>query len=54
MVSIDRADDEKEHWLNQAPEARIRQLLYLRQLNYGAEATGRLQRVLEVVDLSSS
>ena len=40
--------DEKEYWLRQTPEARLRQMEILRRINYGHRATERLQRVLEL------
>ncbi|MBA2606333.1 MAG: hypothetical protein M3521_12940 [Acidobacteriota bacterium] len=39
--------DEKEYWLRQTPEARLRQMEILRRINYGHRATGRLQRFFE-------
>jgi hypothetical protein len=54
VVSLEQADDEKEFWLTQSPVARFRHILYLRKMNYGDGASGRLQRVLEVADGPSS
>jgi len=35
-------------WHSRTPEERLRQVEELRRLNYGAQAAGRLQRVLEI------
>lgn len=37
-------------WHAQTPEARIQHTLFLIKVNYGDRATGRLQRVLEIVE----
>ena len=54
VASLSADDGQREYWRKQTPEARLRHVLELRRLNYGADATGRLQRVFEVVELSSS
>lgn len=41
--------DEKTYWLSRTPEERIAHIEFLRRMNYGDEATKRLQRILEVV-----
>ena len=38
--------------VTQSPESRLNHLLRLRLINYGTDASGRLQRVLEVAELS--
>jgi hypothetical protein len=54
VVSLDDETDELRYWLTQTPEARILHVERLRRINYGHLATGRLQRVLEVAEFSSS
>lgn len=52
VVSLDQADDDMEFWASKTPSERLAATEYLRQINYGQDAiSGRLQRVLEVVDL---
>lgn len=51
IADLSFADDEQTYWLQQSPEARIKHMLRLRKMNYGDAASGRLQRVLEVVEL---
>ena len=50
ISSLDQADDEKQYWFEQLPESRMMHLLLLRQINYGPDASGRLQGVLEVAE----
>jgi hypothetical protein len=38
-----------DYWLRQTPQARLRAMELMRRINYGKAATGRLQRVLEIV-----
>jgi len=42
------ASDDLSYWLSCTPEARFHHLELLRWINYGPEATARLQRVLEI------
>jgi hypothetical protein len=51
VVSLDTASDEVTYWLTQSPQARLRHMQRLRQINYGFSASERLQRVLEVAEL---
>ena len=48
-----KESDEKDYWLKQTPEARLRQIEILRRINYGHRATGRLQRIFEVAQRES-
>jgi hypothetical protein len=41
--------EDKEFWLRQTPNARLRAVQLMRQINYGKAASGRLQRLLEIV-----
>jgi hypothetical protein len=46
------ADTEKQdraYWLRQTPQARLRAMELMRRINYGKAATGRMERVLEIV-----
>ena len=50
VVSLTQSDkDDHEYWARQTPQARLRALELMRRINYGDAATGRLQRLLEVV-----
>ena len=40
--------EETRYWWAQSPEARLRHIERLRQINYGDQAAARLQRVLEI------
>ena len=40
---------DRDYWLRQTPQARLRAMELMRRINYGKAAAGRLQRVLEVV-----
>jgi hypothetical protein len=46
--------DEKDYWLKQTPEARLRHIEVLRRINYGNRASERLQRVFEVIQLKKN
>lgn len=50
VKTLDTMTDNSVYWAKQAPEARLAALELMRQINYGTAATGRLQRVLEVVE----
>ena len=41
--------DERTFWKLQSHERRMQQVELLRRINYGNKATGRLQRILEIV-----
>jgi hypothetical protein len=48
--SFAEADEvDREYWHSRTPEERVRQVEFLRQLNYGLRATEPMQRVLEIV-----
>ena len=51
--SFDDADD-VAYWLDRLPHERLQHMDILRRINYGDAATARLQRVLEVTQLTSS
>ncbi|HSU14329.1 MAG TPA: hypothetical protein VLK66_09545 [Longimicrobium sp.] len=44
--------DEQRYWRSRTPAERLRHLETLRRINYGDQATARLQRVLEVAPLA--
>ena len=46
--------DEVEYWLERTPQERLQHIQRLRQINYGHRASERLQRILEVVELTAS
>ncbi len=41
---------DKAYWLSRTPEERFAHVQYLRWVNYGDQAAGRLQRVLEIIE----
>ena len=55
IVSLSEESDEKEYWHAKTPQERLAAVELMRQINYGYDpATTRLQRVLEVAQLTSS
>ncbi len=55
VAALTDEPDERNHWATKTPEERLAALEFMRQLMYGYDpATVRLQRVLEVAELSSS
>ena len=49
--SFEEADrDDKEYWLSRTPLERLQHMELLRRINYGSNATARLQRVLEITE----
>jgi hypothetical protein len=54
-ASLTDPPDDKAYWHARSPYDRLRAVEVLRQLNYGHDqSTARLQRVLEVTQLTSS
>jgi len=49
IVPLSQADDDNAYWWSRTPEDRMQHLEYLRRLNYGEAATGRMVKVLEIV-----
>jgi hypothetical protein len=45
----DSIADEIEYWQNTTVKERLQHIERLRRLNYGNRATGRLQRVVQIV-----
>ena len=45
----DSVDDETEYWQNATVKERLQHIERLRRLNYGTRATGRLQRIIQIV-----
>ena len=55
VASISEETDDKEYWHAKTPQERLEAVELMRQINYGYDpTTTRLQRVLEVVQLTSS
>ena len=51
VSSFEEADrNDKEYWLARTPLERLQHMELLRRINYGSNATARLQRVLEVAE----
>lgn len=43
-----RESDDKDYWLKQTPQVRLKHMETLRRINYGHRTAERLQRVFEV------
>ncbi|HIE28659.1 TPA: hypothetical protein EYP66_15375 [Candidatus Poribacteria bacterium] len=55
VISLFDESDEKAYWLSKTPYERLEAVELMRQINYGYNPiTSRLQRVLEVAQLTSS
>ena len=55
VANLHEESDEVSYWRNRSPQERFEAIELMRQINYGHDATSaRLQRVFEVVELSSS
>ncbi len=50
VVSLSDRSDDKAYWISKTPAEKISHIELLRRINYGNEATSRLQRVLEIVE----
>ncbi len=51
VSSFEEADKEdKEYWFSRTPLERLQHMELLRMINYGSNATARLQRVLEIAE----
>ncbi|MBI5215435.1 MAG: hypothetical protein HY960_06740 [Ignavibacteriae bacterium] len=50
VTTLESEPDDKMYWLRRTPEERLEQVELLRRINYGDEATSRLQRFFEVVE----
>ena len=51
LSSFEEADKrDKEYWLARTPLERLQYMELLRRINYGSNATARLQRVLEIAE----
>ncbi|MEK7441333.1 MAG: hypothetical protein AAB571_07560 [Chloroflexota bacterium] len=46
------AAEDKAYWLSRTPHQRLEEIEDLRRINYGNQATARLQRVLEITQRS--
>ncbi len=54
VTTLFEKSGDKEYWLSKTPQERLVALELMRQINYGYDpTTARLQRVLEVVQLTS-
>jgi len=51
VSSFEEAErQDREYWLSRTPLERLQHMEVLRRINYGADATARLQRVLEIAE----
>ena len=54
VTTLSEKLSDKEYWLSKTPQERLAVLKLMRQINYGYDpATARLQKVLEIVELTS-
>lgn len=51
ISSLEGGSDDREYWLCQSAEMRIQQIEILRIVNYGNNASSRLQRFFEIAEL---
>jgi hypothetical protein len=49
VTDLAEPGNDRDYWLRQSIHARLHHMELLRRINYGKAATGRLQRLLEVV-----
>ncbi len=54
IVPLGDVSEIRAYWRSRTPEERLRHLEMLRRMNYGHKATGRLSRVLTIVERSWS
>lgn len=51
VSSFEEADkQDRAYWLSRTPQERLQHMELLRRINYGSNATARLQRVLEIAE----
>lgn len=50
VETLDTMTSDTDYWAERTPDERWAALELMRRINYGAAATARLQRVLEVVE----
>jgi len=51
VSSFEEADQQDiEYWRSRTPLERLQHMELLRRINYGSDATARLQRVLEIAE----
>ena len=54
VTTLSEKSGDKEYWLSKTPQERLEAVELMRQINYGYNpANARLQRVLEIVELTS-
>jgi hypothetical protein len=51
IVPLHDDSDERHYWHSRSVAERLRHVELLRRINYGDRATGRLERVIEMVPL---
>jgi hypothetical protein len=55
VAKLGRPSSDVAYWRSQSPNARLRAMELMRQINYGeAAVSGRLKRVLEIAQLKKS
>ena len=55
FTTLEEQGNDLEYWLTKTPAERLAVMEHLRRINYGeARTSARLQRVLEIVELSQS
>lgn len=53
VSSLTEESDEKAYWLSRTPDERLQHMELLRRINWGEQATAKMQRVLEIVERTS-
>jgi hypothetical protein len=54
VTTLGEETNDLQYWLARTPQERLQHIERLRRINYGYRVPGRLQRVLEIVELTSS
>ena len=50
IAALGDESDEKAYWHARTPQERLQHLDLLRRINYGSQATARLQRIFEIAE----
>jgi len=54
IVGFHDPPDETAFWLSKTPQERLEAVEYMRRMNYGDAACGRLQRIFEITQRKKS
>ena len=50
VTALDQDTSDRDYWHSRTPAERLAHIEHLRRINYGPDATARLQRVLEIAE----